>query len=251
MWLTDLPQVMLIDGHQAGNHADVSDYFAHLMKDEALNTATILRYIQPTIEEVRSMQHDIRTATNDGRIIVIQDIHGMKLESLNALLKTLEEPQSKNFFVLSALHTDMIPDTVLSRTAHLALSAPPKNEFIRAYARAHEEKKILAAYAASGGAIPTFEAYLAGETAAIDTAKLILSEKPYERLQRVVVYSKDRVHAQDLLDALLRTLQYLIRHDTAQSQKWIRSAELCAESQARLTANASVKLTLTRLFAHL
>ncbi len=69
------------------------------------------------IDQIREMiaRLSIRPFEENWRVNIIVDADMMTIEAQNALLKSLEEPEIHNLFVLTAESTDKIVDTVRSR----------------------------------------------------------------------------------------------------------------------------------------
>ncbi len=70
-----------------------------------------------TIKEVRELVQRVGQSHHSPHlVVVIENIGRMKLESMNALLKTLEEPPEGTVFFLTAHCDDDVLDTIRSRT---------------------------------------------------------------------------------------------------------------------------------------
>ena len=78
------------------------------------------------IDEIRAMSRFIgQTATRGGcRIILISGAHHMNRAASNALLKSLEEPGDKTFFIVTAEEVSSLLPTISSRCQHYFLSVP-------------------------------------------------------------------------------------------------------------------------------
>lgn len=68
------------------------------------------------IDKIREIAYRISTTSYEGgnRIFILKDIEKMKKESANALLKMIEEPEKRNFFILFANSLNILP-TIKSR----------------------------------------------------------------------------------------------------------------------------------------
>ncbi len=75
------------------------------------------------IEQVRALQHEAVLAPYEGRyrVFVIRQMEQATLEAANSLLKTLEEPPAQVILVLTAIHSESLPPTIVSRCQHLGL----------------------------------------------------------------------------------------------------------------------------------
>ena len=68
------------------------------------------------IRNVSDFMHQ-SAAQNANKVVVINDCHKMTTAAANALLKTLEEPSSQRFLLLTTNATAQLPATILSRCA--------------------------------------------------------------------------------------------------------------------------------------
>lgn len=110
------------------------------------------------VDLVRQLGQENALIPNDGahRVTVIHHAQNLNPMAQNALLKTLEEPPSYAFFILTAEQPDALLETVRSRCAKFALE-PPRNAvsdeqattllapYLAAIAAQREEKMMLAA----------------------------------------------------------------------------------------------------------
>ena len=69
------------------------------------------------IGQVRELKHQLAFPPLEAavRIIILEDIHTMRREAANSLLKTLEEPAPDNLFILTADQAGEILPTIISR----------------------------------------------------------------------------------------------------------------------------------------
>ncbi len=70
------------------------------------------------IDQIRSLQEEVRFAPQRGRyrVIIIDEVHMLTQEAFNALLKTLEEPPPNVVFVMATTEPRKVPETIVSRT---------------------------------------------------------------------------------------------------------------------------------------
>lgn len=69
------------------------------------------------IEEVRILKQNLTLSTEaNARIVIIQNVERLSIPCLNALLKILEEPPSKVYFVLTAQNYKEVLPTIVSRS---------------------------------------------------------------------------------------------------------------------------------------
>jgi len=69
------------------------------------------------IGQVRELKHLLSFPPLEAavRVVILEDIHAMRREAANSLLKTLEEPAPDNLFILTADQTGEILPTIISR----------------------------------------------------------------------------------------------------------------------------------------
>lgn len=94
------------------NHSDV--YFA---KGKGKTNGIL-------VEEIRNINEDSVIIPNEAnlKIYILEDVDKrMAQESMNAFLKTLEEPVQATLFLLTAENTKAVPQTILSRCTVLSL----------------------------------------------------------------------------------------------------------------------------------
>ena len=69
------------------------------------------------IDEIRALRENVKFAPSYGRykIYIVDEVHMLTSEALNALLKTLEEPPSQVIFIFATTEAHKVPSTILSR----------------------------------------------------------------------------------------------------------------------------------------
>lgn len=70
-----------------------------------------------SIEQIRQIQHTASLPPFEGkyRLYIIENAESLSVEAANALLKTLEEPESKVVFILLVTDSSLLLETVVSR----------------------------------------------------------------------------------------------------------------------------------------
>jgi len=86
------------------------------------------------IEDIRLLKSTLSNSTlsDKSRFIIIDEVEFMNINSVNALLKTLEEPTSNNFFILINNQQTNLIETISSRClkTSIFLTSAQKNEVI-------------------------------------------------------------------------------------------------------------------------
>lgn len=91
----------------------------HLLQKEDDKQAISIDQIRTLINSLNS-----RAQIGDNKVVIIKDVQFLTVQAANALLKTLEEPQSNTFIILLAsTHHDLLP-TLLSRVQHTHIHTP-------------------------------------------------------------------------------------------------------------------------------
>lgn len=69
------------------------------------------------VDDIRNVSHFMShsAAQNGNKVVIIKDSHKMTTAAANALLKTLEEPSSQRFLLLTTNAASQLPATILSR----------------------------------------------------------------------------------------------------------------------------------------
>jgi DNA polymerase III subunit gamma/tau len=69
------------------------------------------------VEEIRDLREKINFAPTraKNKVYIIDEVHMISRDGFNALLKTLEEPPERVFFIMATTEVHKIPETILSR----------------------------------------------------------------------------------------------------------------------------------------
>ena len=106
-----------------------------------------LDYKSLKVEDIRSLKAQILQTSiiNGDRFIVLDDIELFNTNSLNALLKIIEEPSKKNYFILINNQTRSLIDTIKSRTLELKiiLSEQQRLDTINKLIKLHDIEPVL------------------------------------------------------------------------------------------------------------
>ena len=83
-----------------------------------------------SIDQIRELEEFIgMTAFRDGaRVVLIDPAERMSVPAANALLKMLEEPGPRTYFLLVTHRPDSLPATVRSRCRTVTVPTPPASE---------------------------------------------------------------------------------------------------------------------------
>ena len=190
------------------------------------------------IEEVRQLIDQIsRTRVNiqKPRLVIIDDAHKLTAESQNALLKSLEEPPERTHFVLATSQLDKLLSTVISRTHHIKLRRPSRED-LREIFSAVDDPTFDHAYNMSDGWPGALQEILEDSSADNDIqiqvamAKKFLSSSAYDR-QISLRKNDDKEYLGQLLEGLHRvsmgaTRVYAKKGDRENTQIWKARVDL-------------------------
>lgn len=136
----------------SGEHPDLTviEKGVPLSSDTAKGRSSI------PVEDIREMIRQCSRFAFEGgnRVIVIPDAENMTVQAQNSLLKILEEPPARTFFLLTSSRAEQILSTVRSRCRNIRL-IPWETEYIRKLLTDAGIEKTIAenASALSGGSI--------------------------------------------------------------------------------------------------
>ena len=144
-----LPKVLMLSGLRGCGKSTLINHFLFSIfdkenynKDEfkILNTSILLKklknnifqniiYLQGSdfksikVEEIRGLKSKILQSSiiNNDRFIILDDVELFNINSLNALLKIIEEPSKKNYFILINNKTKPLIETIKSRCLELKI----------------------------------------------------------------------------------------------------------------------------------
>lgn len=96
------------------------------------------------IDEIRELRDKIKFAPSNlkYKVYIIDEVHMLTNEAFNALLKTLEEPPSHAIFILCTTEKWKVPETIISRSFHVAFEKPTKEEMLSSFTRIVKGEKL-------------------------------------------------------------------------------------------------------------
>ena len=168
-----LPNVILLSGHKGIGKFTIINHLLHYyfdnknynVKENTFSTKSLfhnqfLRNLHPNIfhlngsdfknvkiEDIRELKQKLlKTAmNNDKRFIILDDVETFNTNSLNALLKIIEEPNKNNYFVLINSKTKPLLETIKSRCLekNIILNSEKINQIILSLGNYFNQKNIL------------------------------------------------------------------------------------------------------------
>ncbi len=151
------------------------------------------------------------------KVFIIIDAHQMNLESANALLKSLEEPQENSVFILTSSRPRLLPSTVISRCQPMRL--PPGGKVTAREVISQEELNL--------------------------TCKDVRSLEVFKLAEELAERSRTKVDALHILEAMSEfCLDTLRKAGTGQI---LSRASLIQEAKEKVSKNVNLKLLFTVL----
>jgi hypothetical protein len=205
------------------------------------------------IERFLSLKVPGADKSEHNRAVIVENAHLLSTEAQNALLKTLEEPPSGTFIILTANSEQALLPTIRSRAQSISVKRPQQS-LVEAHfqARGFSPKDIKQAYAVSGGLPGLMQALLEQSdhplAQATERARQLLSQPAYERLLAVDDLSKQRQLALDTMFILQQMARVSLQTATGQAAvKWQAVLTASYQTAEALNMSAQPKLALTNL----
>ena len=169
----NLPKVLMFTGNKGVGKATLINHFLHSIFDKNNYNTNNLTFQQSSffasqtrnnffqniiyingadyksvkIEDIRNLKKKILQSTISGkeRFIIFDDIELFNHNSLNALLKTIEEPSEKNYFILINNKSKPLLETIKSRALEvkIILNENQRMEVINKLIHFHKLELIL------------------------------------------------------------------------------------------------------------
>jgi len=195
------------------------------------------------------------------RVVVIQNLELLHINSYNAMLKALEEPGAETIFVLTTTDPKRIPATVRSRMRHVQIPELNHEQIIDHFSDQDidlTQLKLLS-YISSGNldeiSLAISDKKLLDELMSIASeAKKVLTSDVYERLIISRNFSKDRSKTKKFIKALIALCSSALRSTAsngAKAQQWAKRIERLLEAERKLETNVQPRLIIQQLMVQL
>jgi DNA polymerase-3 subunit delta' len=193
--------------YRSGNHPD----FMRIRPDGAAIK----------IEQIRKLKKALTFAPfeSDRRVVILEDVHTMRREAGNSLLKILEEPPPGNLLLLIGNATGSLLGTIVSRCQVIPFSPLPPELAATIIARHHPEMDKAAALALAALADGCPGQALAMETGgmlelyhSLLDAVLAGGHNPAERVEKALALAARVAESKEGLEPLLTLLKIFLKN---------------------------------------
>ncbi len=236
----------------AGSHPDIE--IVCVEKDKKSITVGQIR-------ELKNMVY-LSSHTADCRVFIIEKADTMNSNASNSLLKVLEEPPAKTYFILLTESKSALLETVQSRCALLSLYAPEENEALEYIKRTEnfEENDILNALRLNKNNIGKALEFLTGTklSKGIKVAEryfsLIEENLVLEALKEGFSLEGNRVATNDFVKKLKEILLIKVKENLSfkESQKeYLGMYDIVCDMETLLITNINLSLFFTSLTSRL
>jgi len=172
------------------------------------------------IDQVRKLKKELGYPPLESprRVILLEDVHTMRREAGNSLLKLLEEPPPDNILLLTAIDAEPVLPTILSRCQTIPFFPLPLNLAAQIIARQNssltdEEAEHLARLAGGcPGIARTFDtADLLPKYTEVITSFIEPGARQADRVEKALTMAKDCAELKEGLEQLLDLLRLFLK----------------------------------------
>lgn len=256
-FLTSPSQALILSGDSGIG----KNYIATWMADQLG-----LQVIQITVAEDKKMigieqvqQLYVQTRSSSSLCIIIDNSHLMTTDAQNAFLKLLEEPPANTYFVLSTTDSDLLLQTIRSRSQEIRVHTPSLVD-VKTYVtklRPDIEEATAISLINSTEAKPGLltkllvdEELLDAHKQSIIEAKQFLSGSPQDRLSLISQKGFEISWTTNMVDNLALILCALIQlssKDKKTIDRLYKQSALIEETSEALAKSGNPKIHLTKL----
>ncbi len=217
-----------------------------------------------TVDQIRELKNTVYLSshTADCRVFVIEKADTMNSNASNSLLKVLEEPPAKTYFILLSESKSSLLETIQSRCTLLSLFAPEKSDAIKYIKNTtdFEENDIVKALELNKNNIGKSLEFLNGAklskgiTVAERYFSLIEEKVVLEALKVTVSLESNRLATNDFVKELKEILIKKVKENLSfkESQKeYTKMYETVCDMESLLITNINLGLFFTSLTSRL
>lgn len=217
-----------------------------------------------TIDQIRELKNTVYLSshTADCRVFIIEKADTMNPNASNSLLKVLEEPPAKTYFILLTESKSSLLETIQSRCTLLSLFAPEENEALE-YIKANtnfDENDILNSLKLNKNNVGKALDFLKGAklskgiTVAERYFSLIEQNLVLEALKTVFTLEGNRLAANDFVKEIKQILSLKVKENLSfkESQKeYSKMYDIVCDMESLLITNINLSLFFTSLTSRL
>ncbi len=243
-------QAIIITNPHVGNLHLVVDFLK--TKNSGQLIAVEPQECKIKIDAIREIIKLTTTQHQRQRLFLINQADRMVTAAQNSLLKTLEEPNANNQFILLTNRSNKLLPTIKSRAVNFQLQSPSADSLKRSLtANLDLPPKILSQIQFLAGddfgawnKLANDQNYLKQQAEITSTAKKILTTDRFTRLIEIRKISKDRQLSIDLAEAVLKILYISLKSNRTQAT--LDQIQIWLDVVDKLEANISTGLVLTQ-----
>jgi len=252
----DLPQSLLFNGPAGVGLSAAVEYIAIKLK---VNIVTVLPEKDDkvdlekgviTVDVIRRLYGTTKTIETGTRLIVIDYVERMGIQSQNAFLKLLEEPGVNTHFILLTHNIAKLLPTIQSRVQTVEvkpITAEQSEHLLDELHVTDAQTRAQLLFIASG--LPATLSTLAGDSGLFEKraqivrdARTYLQGTVYDRLKIALAYKDDRQKALLLLVDAMKQLQGSVAK--GQGGELVKKIGTLLEVHERIEANGNIRLQL-------
>lgn len=252
--------LILIGSHGCGKKTLLLSLALEIVNNISTNIVDIVPLEdkkQISIDQIRNLKSLMKLTHRGSRVVLIPNAEKLTQEAQSSLLKLLEEPPSRTYFLLACPSSNSLLQTIRSRSVIWRFVRPSSQE-IKAYYNKEPSHIIDKAIIVTNGLPGLLSKVVFSKTDSklldsLDYAKELLSESPFERLCKVNILSKDPDWFKQVLNALLIICQATIynvgqQNDIKKILPWQKRLQYVETSLENLDKNIQIKLVIGKLF---
>lgn len=135
----------LFTGSRGTGKTSVARIFARALGTNPEDIIEIDAASNRGIEDIRELRANVRVLPFSSRfkVYIIDEVHMLTKESLNALLKTIEEPPAHVIFILATTELNKVPETILSRCQVFSFRKPSQKVLTDTVSRIAEQESFV------------------------------------------------------------------------------------------------------------
>lgn len=205
-----------------------------------------------SVQSIRTLYRKTSVKKNNTQTIIIDNADLLSPTAQNALLKLLEEPTEKTFFILVAHHSEHVLPTIQSRVWLVNISPVTKEQTMEMLSQYNiSDSSTVQQYLYMSQGLPAEihklihdKEYFELRASQIRTAREFLSHSKYEKMVTIYRLGSDRDQALQLIDDALHILYITVQNkpDTYLT----RSLSTFIEIKEKLLQDGNVRIQLLR-----